>query len=51
MLQRFGLQTKSEVETLLERENCTLEEVLDKSDVLQEAKAHNPKLIALYVCS
>ena len=40
---------KSPLESLLEKEDVRLEEVLDQDDFLQEAKAGNDKLIALYV--
>lgn len=46
MLFRLGLQSRSPIDTLLEKETCTLEEILDEDDVLQEAKAHNSKLVA-----
>lgn len=49
MFFRLGFQTRSKVETLLEKEDVALEEVLDEDDVLQEAKAHNSKLVELYV--
>lgn len=49
MLFRLGLQSKSPVDSLLEKEHCSLEEILDEDSVVQEAKAHNSKLIALYV--
>jgi len=40
----FGF-TVSAVETILERENFTLEELLDEEEVLQECKAQNKKLL------
>jgi serine/threonine-protein phosphatase 6 regulatory subunit 3 len=46
MLFRLGLQSKSPVDSLLEKEHCSLEEILDEDSVVQEAKAHNSKLIA-----
>ncbi len=35
----------SVVENILDRENFTLEELLDEEDILQETKAQNKKLI------
>lgn len=45
MFFRLGFQARSAVESLLDRQDCTLEELLDEEDVLQETKAHNAKLI------
>lgn len=41
----FGFHTISQVETILEREHFTLEELLDEEELLQECKSHNKKLI------
>eukprot|EP01012_Entosiphon_sulcatum_P004177 TRINITY_DN1155_c0_g1_i1.p1 TRINITY_DN1155_c0_g1~~TRINITY_DN1155_c0_g1_i1.p1 ORF type:complete len:630 (+),score=95.07 TRINITY_DN1155_c0_g1_i1:897-2786(+) len=46
MFWRLGFHQKSPLETLLERDDATLEEVLDQEDLLQEAKAGAEKLIA-----
>ncbi|KAK3026808.1 hypothetical protein RJ639_041880 [Escallonia herrerae] len=40
-----GLSTASPVETLLDRENFTLEELLDEDEIIQECKALNSRLI------
>ncbi len=45
MLYRLGFQNRSAIETLIEKEGTTLENVLDEDDILQEVKAHNSKLI------
>lgn len=45
MFFRLGFQSRSASESLLEREDCSLEELLDEDDILQEAKAHNAKLV------
>ncbi|XP_018079781.1 protein phosphatase 6 regulatory subunit 1 L homeolog isoform X4 [Xenopus laevis] len=45
MFWKFDLHTSSHVDTLLERENVTLFELLDEEDVLQECKVVNRKLI------
>ncbi|OCT70945.1 serine/threonine-protein phosphatase 6 regulatory subunit 1 isoform X2 [Xenopus laevis] len=45
MFWKFDLHTSSHVDTLLERENVTLYELLDEEDVLQECKVVNRKLI------
>ncbi|KAG8434102.1 hypothetical protein GDO86_012466 [Hymenochirus boettgeri] len=45
MFWKFDLHTSSHVDTLLERENVTLFELLDEEDVLQECKVVNRKLV------
>ncbi|GAB2214036.1 hypothetical protein Droror1_Dr00018368 [Drosera rotundifolia] len=40
-----GLSTASPVETILEKENFTLEELLDEDEIIQECKALNSRLI------
>ncbi|KAI8343547.1 SIT4 phosphatase-associated protein-domain-containing protein [Chlamydoabsidia padenii] len=45
MFWRFGFHNPSAVDTLLEREDVTLEEILEEEELLQEAKSHNEKLI------
>lgn len=42
---RFGFASTSTLDTLLDRPNVTLEEVLDEEDLLQECKGQNQKLI------
>ncbi|GMH01415.1 hypothetical protein Nepgr_003254 [Nepenthes gracilis] len=40
-----GLSTASPVETILDKENFTLEELLDEDEIIQECKALNSRLI------
>ncbi|KAK1324859.1 hypothetical protein QJS10_CPA01g00546 [Acorus calamus] len=40
-----GLTTASPVETILDKENYTLEELLDEDEIIQECKALNTRLI------
>ncbi|KDP34941.1 hypothetical protein JCGZ_09229 [Jatropha curcas] len=40
-----GLSTASPVETILDKENFTLEELLDEDEIIQECKAMNGRLI------
>ncbi|KAJ9140864.1 hypothetical protein P3X46_031458 [Hevea brasiliensis] len=40
-----GLSTASPVETILDKENFTLEELLDEDEIIQECKALNGRLI------
>lgn len=42
---RFGFQQASAIDTLLDRDDVSLEAVLDEDDLLQECKAQNTKLI------
>lgn len=49
MFWKFDLHTSSHVDTLLERENVTLYELLDEEDVLQECKVVNRKLVQFIV--
>ncbi|XP_075696038.1 serine/threonine-protein phosphatase 6 regulatory subunit 1 isoform X2 [Rhinoderma darwinii] len=49
MFWKFDLHTSSHVDTLLERENVTLFELLDEEDVLQECKVVNRKLVEFIV--
>ncbi|PWZ00209.1 SAPS-domain-containing protein, partial [Testicularia cyperi] len=42
---RFGFSSVSTLETLLDKPNVTLEDVLDEEDLLQECKSQNQKLI------
>ncbi|EPQ26944.1 uncharacterized protein PFL1_05578 [Pseudozyma flocculosa PF-1] len=46
MFWRFGFSSTSTLDSLLEKSNVTLEEVLDEDDLLSECKAQNQKLIA-----
>ncbi|KAJ8066307.1 hypothetical protein OCU04_005385 [Sclerotinia nivalis] len=46
MFWRFGgYANVSTIDTILDKENVTLEELLDESDLIQELKQHNSKLI------
>ncbi|XP_035662180.1 serine/threonine-protein phosphatase 6 regulatory subunit 3-like isoform X6 [Branchiostoma floridae] len=45
MFWKFDLHTTSHIDTLLDKEDVTLTELLDEDDVLQECKAQNRKLI------
>ncbi|KAJ2316886.1 Serine/threonine-protein phosphatase 6 regulatory subunit 2, partial [Coemansia sp. RSA 2702] len=44
MLWRFGLQHASNIDKLLEKEDLTLEEVLNEPDLQQEIREQNPKV-------
>ncbi|XP_064629583.1 serine/threonine-protein phosphatase 6 regulatory subunit 3-like isoform X2 [Lineus longissimus] len=48
MFWKFTLLT-SHIETLLEKEDVTLQELMDEDDVLQECKAQNRKLLDMLV--
>jgi hypothetical protein len=45
----FGFNTVSAVETILDRESFTLEDLLDEEELLQECKNQNKRLLDLYV--
>ncbi|XP_075905366.1 serine/threonine-protein phosphatase 6 regulatory subunit 3 isoform X3 [Nelusetta ayraudi] len=45
MFWKFDLHTTSHIDTLLEKEDVTLTELMDEDDVLQECKAQNHKLV------
>ena len=45
---KFYQPTESSLNTVLSR-NCTLEEVLDDGDLLQEYRCENQKLFELFV--
>ncbi|KAJ8417678.1 hypothetical protein AAFF_G00225210 [Aldrovandia affinis] len=49
MFWKFDLHTSSHIDTLLERDDVTLTEVMDEEDVLQECKALNRKLVNFLV--
>lgn len=42
---KYNLVTQSHIDTLLEKEDVTLEEILNEGDLLQEVRTHAPKLI------
>ncbi|KAI9358621.1 SIT4 phosphatase-associated protein-domain-containing protein [Zopfochytrium polystomum] len=45
MFWRFGLQSAAAIDSLLEKDTVTLEELFEVEELLQECKAHNSKLI------
>jgi len=46
MFWRFGgYASISSIDTILDKSDVTLEELLDESDLIQELKQHNSKLI------
>lgn len=45
MFWRLGFHPRSPIESLVENDGCTIQEILDEDDVLQECKSHNEKLI------
>ncbi|XP_045197932.1 serine/threonine-protein phosphatase 6 regulatory subunit 3-like isoform X2 [Mercenaria mercenaria] len=49
MFWKFNLLTTSHIDTLLDKEDVTLHELMDEDDILQECKAQNRKLINFLV--
>lgn len=49
MFWKYNLITASHIETLLNKENVTLRELMDEDDILQECKAQTKKLIDFLV--
>lgn len=47
MFWRFGFNSLSAIDGLLDQPDTTLEQVLTDEDIIQEAKSQNPKLIEL----
>lgn len=45
MFWKFDLNTTSHVDKLLEKEDVTLQELMDEDDLLQECKAQNQRLL------
>ncbi|KAF8584092.1 SAPS-domain-containing protein [Ramaria rubella] len=45
MFWRFGFHNASSIDTLLDRDDVALEDILDEDDLLQECKAQNTRLI------
>ncbi|ORX92115.1 SAPS-domain-containing protein [Basidiobolus meristosporus CBS 931.73] len=45
MFWRFGFHTVSPIDTLLEKDDLAVEELMDQDDILQELRAANSKLI------
>ncbi|XP_020629385.1 serine/threonine-protein phosphatase 6 regulatory subunit 3-A-like [Orbicella faveolata] len=49
MFWKFDLHPSSAIDTMLTREDCTLSEILDEDDVLQETKSQNRKLVDFFI--
>lgn len=49
MFWKFDLHPNSSLDTILSKEECTLSEILDEDDVLQECKSQNRKLLDFLV--
>ncbi|XP_013094517.2 serine/threonine-protein phosphatase 6 regulatory subunit 3-like isoform X4 [Biomphalaria glabrata] len=49
MFWKFNLLTSSHIDTLLDKEDVTLRELMDEDDILQECKAQNRKLVEFLV--
>ncbi|XP_048765109.2 serine/threonine-protein phosphatase 6 regulatory subunit 3-like isoform X3 [Ostrea edulis] len=49
MFWKFNLMTTSHIDTLLEKEDVTLRELMDEEDILQECKSQNTKLIEFII--
>ncbi|XP_028397033.1 serine/threonine-protein phosphatase 6 regulatory subunit 3-like [Dendronephthya gigantea] len=45
MFWKFDLHPSSSLDTILSKDSCTLSEILDEDDVLQECKSQNRKLL------
>lgn len=48
-LAAFRVYSSAQVESVLDKENFTLEELLDEEEIIQECKALNSRLINLLV--
>ena len=44
-ISRFGFNNGSSIDSLLDKEDVSLEAILDEDDILQECKAQNTRLI------
>jgi serine/threonine-protein phosphatase 6 regulatory subunit 3 len=44
----FGFHTTSSIDSILDRGDCSLEDLLDEEEILQECKAQNKRLMQLY---
>lgn len=49
MFWKFDLNTTSHIDKLLDKEDVTLQELMDEDDILQECKAQNRKLLE-FIC-
>ncbi|ESO89290.1 hypothetical protein LOTGIDRAFT_106669 [Lottia gigantea] len=49
MFWKFNILTNTHIDSLLEKEDVTLHELMDEDDILQECKAQNRKLIEFLV--
>ncbi|XP_064396518.1 serine/threonine-protein phosphatase 6 regulatory subunit 3-like isoform X2 [Halichondria panicea] len=49
MFWRLSFRRPSAIDAILDKEDCTLGEILDEDDVLQECKSHNKKLVDFLV--
>lgn len=49
MFWKFNLLSTSHIDTLLDKEDVTLHELMDEDDILQECKAQNRKLVSFLV--
>ncbi|KAK0044598.1 serine/threonine-protein phosphatase 6 regulatory subunit 3-like isoform X3 [Biomphalaria pfeifferi] len=49
MFWKFNLLTSSHIDTLLDKEDVTLRELMDEDDILQECKAQNRKLVEFLI--
>jgi len=47
-LHRFGFNSGSGIESLLDKEDVALENILDEDDLLQECKTQNTRLIEYF---
>lgn len=45
MVTRFGFHNASSIDSLLDKDDVSLEAILDEDDLLQECKAQNTRLI------
>ncbi len=48
MFWRFGFQSASVIDALLQKEGVVLEDIIGEEELIQEVKAQNAKLLDLY---
>ena len=48
MFWRMGFPHRSPIDGLLDNEDCTIQQILDEDDILQECKSKNDKLTNLW---